>query len=291
MHDFCNNLYTDLFNREFDTRHSDFVDRNHREPAESTLANMESDAQKYAIRMTTIQAMREFDNVEPADIWNSIHQIHVHRKSGLDIPPEVIESVISGEQSWKSSSGHAFEEIVAESGTAALHPSGIDIILQRDLTELIQQNDLHNEQPDIEWLRKQIAADIFDAFAITKKDGETVCFGCIQCKTSLRDRVTRDREPSINAMKKFFWSALVVLNGETLNHDEQKYAYMVNGGSTEFPTNGWHGMYVFSNALTSGRIYPTNLDMKNFKEHAIQAAERWCKQRQWLNADWNPREK
>jgi len=61
---------------------------------------------------------------------------------------------------------------------------------------------------------------------------------------------------------------------------------MVNGGSSEFEENGWHGMYVFSNQYIKDRIYPTDLNMKNFKEHAIEASEYWLKQRQWFNNKW-----
>ena len=41
---------------------------------------------------------------------------------------------------------------------------------------------------------------------------------------------------------------------------------------------------------SDGRIYATDLDFKNFKEHAIQAAQYWLTQRQWFNADWNVEE-
>lgn len=61
---------------------------------------------------------------------------------------------------------------------------------------------------------------------------------------------------------------------------------MVNGGTAEHETNGWHGMYVFSEKYSQGRIYATDLEFKNFKEHAKQAAEYWLTQRQWFNNNW-----
>ena len=48
---------------------------------------------------------------------------------------------------------------------------------------------------------------------------------------------------------------------------------MVNGGSEEFPTNGWHGMYVFSDKDNNDRIYPIAIDFDLFKVHALQAAK------------------
>lgn len=294
MRDFCNDLYTDLFNERFNTLHNNFVNRNHREPAPSGLDEMEKDAQRHAIHMATIQSASKF-HVEPAEIWHCIRQSHVsnnvYRTVGKRVTQEVIDSAISGEQSWKSSSGHAFEEIVADFGTSALRSSGIRIVLQRDFGNLLHQNGLDNEQDDINWLNAQVADDSFDDYAIIEKNNKTFCFGCIQCKTSIRDRVSRDRELSSHAMGQLFWSATVVFDGKFLKKKnkakkENSFVAMVNGGSNKFPTNGWHGMYVLSNAITSGRIYPTNFDMMNFKEHAIQAAKTWLSKREELNADW-----
>ena len=55
---------------------------------------------------------------------------------------------------------------------------------------------------------------INNLFAITTYEDKKFCFGCVQCKTSIRDRVTRDREPSIHAMESYFWSVVFVLDGE-----------------------------------------------------------------------------
>ena len=65
-----------------------------------------------------------------------------------------------------------------------------------------------------------------------------------------------------------------------------KFIAMVNGGTTEYTENGWHGMYVFSHQHLGGRIYSTNLELKNFKRHAITAANYWLKQRQWFDINW-----
>lgn len=244
---------------------------------------IETAAQKEAIKAAIIQGIRAFDGVEAAYIWRTVYETHVHRKSGID-DADTIAKVISADQSWKKSSGHAFEEMVKLLGTAALQDSGIEIILQRDLHKRIQAGELDNEPRDISWLKEQIRASIFDLFAIVHKDGQQYCFGCIQSKTSVRDRVTRDREPSMQAMKSFFWSVAIVLDGEFLKLP--KFRSMVNGGTPEYQHNGWHGMYVFSERYTGGRIYPIELDFTNFKEHAIVAAQYWLTQRQWFNADW-----
>ena len=244
----------------------------------------ENIAQKKAIMDTIQEAMIRFPETEPALLWEAIYSAHVHRKSGLD-DSEIIKNVISADQSWKKSSGHAFEEFIKNHATNALKSNGIEIVLQRDLNKMIKNKELSNASKDITWLNSQIKNNIFDLYAIVKKDNEErYCFGCIQSKTSIRDRVTRDREPSINAMKAYFWSTIIVLEGHFLSMP--KFKGMVNGQTDEFHENGWHGMYVFSDQYTEDRIYQTDLSFSVFKEHAIQAANYWLTQRQWFNGDW-----
>ncbi|MBQ6565755.1 MAG: hypothetical protein IJL80_01755, partial [Treponema sp.] len=125
---------------------------------------------------------------------------------------------------------------------------------------------------------------VFDLYALVNRNDKKYCYGCIQSKTSIRDRVTRDREPSIQAMKSFFWSVIIVLDGDFLKLP--KFTAMVNGDSKEFPTNGWHSMFVFSKKYSKDRIFPTDLNFTNFKEQAVEAAEFWLNQRQWFDSTW-----
>lgn len=245
---------------------------------------IEAAAQKEAIKAATIEGIKHFPEVDAALVWRTVYEAHVHRKSGID-DADTIAKVISADQSWKKSSGHAFEELIKVLGTAALQSNGIEIVLQRDLNTLIKDGKLDNEVRDIAWLKEQIRASIFDLYTIVRTtDGRRFCYGCIQSKTSVRDRVTRDREPSMQAMQAFFWSTIIVLDGDFLKLP--KFISMVNGGTTEYVENGWHGMYVFSEAYSQDRIYPIDLDFKNFKEHAVIAARYWLTQRQWFNAQW-----
>ncbi|MCD8345578.1 MAG: BsaWI family type II restriction enzyme [Oscillospiraceae bacterium] len=244
---------------------------------------MRRQPRRKAIKQATICGIRQYPDIEAAAIWRAVYEIHVHRKSGID-SADTIAKVISADQSWKKSSGHAFEEMVKILGTAALQDSGIDIILQRDLNTLIKAGELDNEPRDISWLKEQIRESIFDLYAIVHRGDKKYCFGCIQSKTSIRDRVTRDREPSMQAMQSFFWSTIIVLDGEFLKNP--KFITMVNGGTSEHQHNGWHGMYVFSDQYTQDRIYPLDIDFTTFKRHAIEAANYWLTQRQWFNMDW-----
>ena len=136
--------------------------------------------------------MKKFPEVEASIIWRAVYETHINRKSGIS-NSELIAKVISADQSWKKSSGHAFEEMIKLLGNKILAENGIEIILQRDLNNLIKETRISNEPRDISWLKEQIKASIFDLYAVINFEGKKFCYGCIQSKTSIRDRVTRDR--------------------------------------------------------------------------------------------------
>lgn len=285
IRDFCDQIYATTYSSE----KQKLEDKIFSELKIDTIpiskkSEIETASQKEAIKIATMEGIRHFPDVEAALIWRSVYECHVHRKSGIN-DADTISKVISADQSWKKSSGHAFEEMIKILGTSALRDKGIEILLQRDLNTLIKAQELDNEPRDISWLKEQIKASIFDLYTVVHTpEGKSFCYGCIQSKTSIRDRVTRDREPSMQAMQSFFWSTIIVLDGDFLKLP--KFISMVNGGTTEHAENGWHGMYVFSKQYTQSRIYPTDLDFKNFKEHAIKAANYWLTQRQWFNNQW-----
>jgi hypothetical protein len=282
--EYCAQVYADIYASEKARLTAKFVATSRSGELSDEKSNkIETAAQKEAIKTTIVEGMRAYSAVETALIWRAVYETHVHRKSGVD-NADTITKVVAADQSWKKSSGHAFEEMCKILGAEALREHNIEIILQRDLNTLIKAGELDNEPRDVSWLKEQIKASVFDLFAIVHKVEKQYCFGCIQSKTSIRDRVTRDREPSMRAMQSYFWSTVIVLDGDFLKLP--KFVSMANGGTSEYKHNGWHGMYVFSESYTQGRIYPTDLDFKNFKEHAIKAANYWLTQRQWFNMDW-----
>lgn len=270
-----------------DTYEATFAREMRASPVRSVRAKGETAervAQKEAIKAATLETIRAFPDVEPATIWRGVYEVHVHRKSGLD-DKAVIDRVVSADQSWKKSSGHAFEEMIKFLANGALAGTGIEILLQRDLNAAVKANELANEPRDISWLKEQIRGSVFDLFATCRdKAGRRFCYGCIQSKTSIRDRVTRDREPSLAAMRSFFWSMVIVLDGDFMKNP--KFLSMVGGGTHEYPDNGWHGMYVFSDLYKDERIYPLHVDFRKFAEHAKVAADYWSTQRQWFDEKW-----
>lgn len=277
---FCLTTYKSAYNKVYRTKKKE---HRNRIVSEKTSDEQDRDAQKAAIRITMVKALEKYPEVPVAELWSAIYRAHLFRKSGIS-NLTTINKVISADQSWKKSSGHAFEEMVKEMAMLSLHGSDVSFILQRDLNMLIKAGELSNEPRDISWLKEQIKSNIFDLFAVINSGDKKYCFGCIQAKTSIRDRVTRDREPSTHAMQSFFWSIIFVLDGDFLRLP--KFISMVNGGSEEFRENGWHGMYVLSEKEANGRIYPLSMDFEIIKQHALQAARQWKENRQWLDISW-----
>lgn len=249
--------------------------------SDSTAKKIETEAQLEAIKQTMIDGRHKY-SASIVDLWNNI-KAHLYRKSGVS-DPKVVADVIAAAQSWKSSSGHAFEYMSKELANMALYGTPIKFLLQKDLNIMIKSNDLANEVRDIAWLEKQINTDNFDLYSIAEIEGKTYCFGCIQCKTSIRDRVSRDREISMNAMSAYFWSISLVIDGSMLV--TPKYLSMVNGGSATFKENGWHGMYDLSHTTPKNRLYDLDMDFQIIKDHALQAFQAWSTQRQWFTHEW-----
>src|SRR5699024_542285 len=127
----------------------------------------------------------------------------------------IIERCLSAHQSWIKSSGHSFERYISNIESDILKKNEIRFILQSELTYMIRHNLLANTKDDINGL-KSWGKD-FDLYAIQSVHGDTHVFGCIQSKTSIRDRVGRDVTFSRNAMDNLFWSVAVTLDGSFLN--------------------------------------------------------------------------
>lgn len=227
------------------------------------------DARKHAIIQTAIAAREKFDSLQPSEVWKCIQKIHIMKYAGVDLEPETVGLILSARQSWVKSSGHAFEEMVKKECNEALDETDIIILLQRDLSKLLKKGNVTNFPEDLLWLEKECKSDVFDLFVARIEDNDKVkVFGCIQAKTSVRDRVTRDREPSIRAMEKKFWSILFIFDDDFLQMP--KFTSMVNGGSQEFPENGWHVAYNYED-FHNGRIKSIRDSMDNFVDDALAA--------------------
>lgn len=158
---FCKEIYNNIYNSTYE----DLCQKHKSQPTDKLKKEFETAAQKEAIKQSVIHSLENFPQINAAEIWRAIYEIHVHHKSGID-NSEIINKVISADQSWKKSSGHAFEEMVKQLASMALEDSGIEIILQRDLNTLIKADEINNEPRDISWLKEQIAGDVFDLYAI-----------------------------------------------------------------------------------------------------------------------------
>ena len=281
--DYCSVRYNEVYSdtKERLSREAIERSRNH-SISNNKEKEIETASQLEAIKTTMIDGRLLYPDYIPI-LWRSIYKAHLYRKSGIK-DPEVVANAISAEQSWKSSSGHAFEYMIKELANLALTGTPIQFLLQKDLNTLIKANELNNEPRDISWLKEQVETDNYDLFAVATVDDQNYCFGCIQCKTSIRDRVSRDRELSATAMSSYFWSISMVLDGTQLI--TPKYINMVNGGTNYYRNNGWHGMYDLSATIPGGRIYALDMDFAIIKNHALQAFEQWRTQRQWFTHEW-----
>lgn len=291
---FCKDQYTEIYLATKERLEKEYISRSRTQKvSEQKAKDIENESQLEAIKVAMINGRKKYPNQIPL-LWSCIYKAHLYRKSGIS-DPEIVKNAILAEQSWRASSGHAFEEMVKELGTLALSGTNIKYILQKDLNILLKAKELANQPTEIAWLEKQVAGSIFDAYVIADIsliDEDTnqvvqkpICFGCVQCKTSIRDRVSRDIVPSKEAMESKFWSIGMVLDGTMFN--VPKYKNMVNGNiDSEFKRNGWHGIYVLSAEQHDDRIYAVDLDFDIIKEHTLKAFNSWHKDRMGFTIEW-----
>ena len=164
--DFCKNVYYSAFEKSY----SDYLEG--KKPTKQRSSEAERYAQKLSIRIALTDGVTKFPDVDIAQIWKCVYKVHLFRKTGLSVDEETIEKVISADQSWKKSSGHAFEELIKEISSLSLADTNIRIVLQKDLNILIKSGELKNEPRDIAWLEKQIETSIFDCSNIYLTNSE-----------------------------------------------------------------------------------------------------------------------
>lgn len=280
---FCRDLYQKTWEQEFSI---EIQDKN----THSAMQAARLAAQRRAIDRVLIESLLKFSpDVSESEIWNEIgiiHKVNVAELSDFNIPvseqEEVIKRCLSAHQSWIKTSGHSFERYIANVHNELLQQNEIKFILQAELTKMIKAKVLTNTPEDIDGLVSR--AKDFDLYAVQSVHGDSHVFGCIQSKTSIRDRVGRDVTFSHNAMDGLFWSVAVTLDGDFLNMPE--FIHMVNGGGS-YNRNGWHGMYAMSGIEeANGRIYKVDDSMQLFVVHAIKAAKQFIRDRRQLNAAW-----
>lgn len=279
---YCQETYRELFKIEYESaiKHT------------SNKENARRAAQRKAIDGTFGRALIEYYNKISEDaIWKAIGQIHKVYFAKLDeygiddnSQLDIVNRVVSSHQSWIKAGGHGFERFVPSVLNEQLEKYDICIVLQRELNKLIKQKKLSNTEEDITGLSNW--GKDFDLYAIQTIRGKNYVFGCIQSKTSIRDRVGRDLPFSKNAMEGLFWSVAVTLDGDFLNMSEFKN--MVNGeGSYQHNGNGWHGMYAMAGISGSkNRVYKVDDKLDLLVEHTVKAGECFISDRRNLNQSW-----
>lgn len=283
--EFCHNLYLQTYELQYEIEIQD-------KTTQAAIQAARLTAQRRAIDKVLVEALLRFSpEVSESDIWEAIgitHKLNVAHLRDFDVPEEfqevIIKRCLSAHQSWIKSSGHSFERYISIVSNTELERNEIRFILQSDLTKMIKNKELANTPDDIEGL--QSWGKDFDLYAIQTIHGETHVFGCVQSKTSIRDRVGRDVNFSQNAMDGLFWSTAITLDGAFLNMPE--FIHMVNGGGS-YRTNGWHGMYAMSGIDDSNeRVFKVDDSLSLFVTHAIAAARQFISDRRKLNRVWKP---
>ena len=170
--EYCKSTYDYVYNEKY-------VEYLAEKTTKAAKENSERRAQHEAIVETFITALDEYKSSHDAtEIWNAIYRAHLFRKINInnidDIDETVVDSIISGAQSWKKSSGHVFEDYVVRSTRERLAAYNLRFVLQKELTQMLSDSKISNDDTDnIEAVAK---SDNFDIYAIVNVNGKNIVY-------------------------------------------------------------------------------------------------------------------
>jgi hypothetical protein len=289
VYDYCEHVYLDVWKAICGQDYGAFS----QQKKESTRREAQRDAIDKAFVSCLVKYADNPDITEDLS-WSLISAAYKYNLAHLqdfgltrEQAMEAYDRCISAHQSWNKASGHSFERYLSKISTPEMKKYEIEFLLKKDILRKIKNHELVNSPEDLDHIREW--AENFDLYAVQTNHNEMHIFGCIQTKTSIRDRVGRDDHFSTLAMDANFWVAEAVLNGSFFNLP--KYYAMVNGGSVTYPTNNWHGVYAMAGIETEGRIYKDDDSFSLMGDHAVQAALLFSVNRKEITRDWKAKDR
>ncbi|OPH54975.1 hypothetical protein BC351_30100 [Paenibacillus ferrarius] len=281
-----------------------------KKPSKSKRASM----RRETIFATFESLLNTFPNENPGQMWRIVEKAHVYsylQSEGVDMDvfglkynikreileelffdDELISSFESAKQSWKRSSGIAWENFFE--GTFESEDDEIKVVNPRDLKKLLKGEHINNnegypaplhffdneQKKYFESLLKKKDFDLFLLFYSTYHRKWRL-FGLIQCKTSIRDRMKINASTSKDAMNKNLWSILLAL-------DPDSY---LRGQYYEMAKTDWHGVYFMEKEVSvDDNIVRAPIDELQSKilNHANQVLQIITDKPEVINSSWRP---
>lgn len=203
------------------------------------------------------------DGIDNKTALTTIEFVAKERVSGLTV--EEIARAKKADQKWLNMSGNAYEVIIKNEINEEMMFSNIKVLTPTELRMALSKDKVKNDEKDLELIRNWITGKTFDLYIVKSVADGVVVFSVVQCKKSIRERVSRDREPSMKAMRNGFWSILISLSDDGLGTTVgTKSREMFNGG-IHFRGKGWSVAYVEGLELESGVITKKEKIMNDLK--------------------------
>ena len=169
----------------------------------------------------------------------------VSKEAETGLSKEQMIKAISADQKFKRMSGELYEFMVKEENNKLLKEikTYSKFYFPKEVRNLIENKSIKNNESDIELIKMWIKSRTFDLFLLREDKEGYVVYGVVQCKKSIRERVGRDREPSMKAMKNGFFSILISSHDEALGREKTKMREMFSGGGDHYQKKGWDFAY------------------------------------------------
>jgi len=257
----------------------------------------------------------KYPDVQPYELWKMIEISHMKNYiSGSIQIPEVplsaddfltyilasntLTVITSSAQSWKRSSGVAWEEFLQRNLILKEGTTEIKILSAPEMKSLLYGTPLLSESGaavglllsnrDTEYqlfINKVLDDKNFDLFLVYYEPVTKLwkLFGLIQCKTSIRDRLKINMKSSIEAMQHHLWSIVIAMDPA---------GFISNGGQYNRDTKkSWNGFYVLDNNVSNDEsIFYGNLKaIQNLiKQHCHMVLTDMMNHTDSISEDWRP---
>lgn len=212
------------------------------------------------------KAIQNHNIEDKQKLFAVIEEVAKERTSGLNV--EQIKLAKSADQKWLNISGLAYERIIKNEINNEFQDE-IIALTSSEVGQMLKENLILNSENDKNLLATWVKGKTFDLFIGKNISNRTIkIFGVVQCKKSIRERVSRDREPSLFAMENGFWSILIASDGGALGSKTTKAREMFNGNGVHFEKNGWDSAYFENLSFESGRIFFKERLFKDIKNNS-----------------------
>ncbi|EST12005.1 BsaWI family type II restriction enzyme [Sporolactobacillus laevolacticus] len=266
-------------------------------------------SRREAISDSFAELLQLYPDLQPFKLWRELEKAHVASfiKENMEmselpqnpndfidflLDSDVLKTFMSAEQSWRRSSGVAWENFITKNLLLSSDKIKIKIFTPTEMKLLVKGDIIDGgilaipkKQEYISFIKKILAEMNFDLFLAEYVPSfeQWRLFGLIQCKTSIRDRLKINMKSSEEAMEHNLWSIIIAMDSD---------GFTRSGQYNSCAKKSWNGFYVLDNAIkTDSSIFYGNTEYMHelIGDHCKQVLQSLLMDTSSINSSWRPK--